>query len=96
MARTASRFLLQLLLAVLIAYWAVFVGYTISNFSRGGSQAVIGWYQHMSATSVLTEGSLGFHSWKPIRFAIDQIVIVALTGAVWFGLTKLQANSPSA
>jgi hypothetical protein len=88
---------LQVWLAFLIAYWAAFLGYTIFNFLHGGSTAVIAWYQHVSATGATTDGStLGFPSWKPIRFAIGQIFVVALTGAVWIGLNKLRVSSPGA
>jgi len=94
MARTVARFLLQVLLAVLILYWAIFVGYTALRFFQGGTPAVVAWYAHISARVVASDGTtFGFPVWEPVRFVVDQIFILVLTALAWLGLVRVRSNS---
>jgi hypothetical protein len=61
----------RLVLGVLVLYWLIFVGYTISNYFRGGLAWVIAWYAHIS-------GDI-FKPWNWKRFAIQQAFALALT-----------------
>jgi hypothetical protein len=95
MARSLGRFLLRILLAVLIAYWAIFFGYTIFRFFEGGTPAVLAWYKHVGARWVTSAGSeIGFPVWEPVRFTVDQVVILVLTVLAWLGSNKCE-RSPS-
>jgi hypothetical protein len=69
--RTISRGLFWLL----VAYWLVFVGYTIKNLVVGGSDAAVVWYRHISG---------GAFQWHWGVFFAQQAVILGVTLASRF------------
>ena len=58
---------------LLIAYWVVFVSYTIKNLVIGGPGAVEAWYWHISDVG----GTLAHWSWA--KFLAKQIAILLIT-----------------
>ncbi len=67
------------LLGLLIAYWVIFICYTVEKFITGGSSSVVGWYGHIDA-SVLHRGDewyLAKWSWE--TFLVKQLAILAIT-----------------
>ena len=43
------------LMGLFVAYWVIFIFYTVEKFITGGSSAVVGWYRHIDS-SVLQRG----------------------------------------
>ena len=78
--KTILRSLRRGLMWLLIAYWAVFIGYTIKNLVQGGPEAVVRFYRHIlymhaGAQQVPTEWN-----WGP--FLAAQAVYLAITLAL--------------
>lgn len=71
----AFRVILRGLFVLLVAYWSIFVGYTIKNLVAGGPGEAVIWYRHISG---------GAFQWDWRVFVIQQAVIVAVTLAAWF------------
>jgi hypothetical protein len=65
----------RLVLSFLLAYWAIFLGYTVWNFAHGGMDRVISWYAHIQ-----NEGTLA--PWRPSRFLVDNLIVLCLTLAL--------------
>ena len=72
--RGCLQFAVRCLLALLIAYWAIFVLYSVLNLSRGGPNAVLRWYEH-----VTMEGSPLIVPMNWTLFVFDQLFLVAAT-----------------
>lgn len=69
----------RLLLALLLAYWICFVGYSIGKMVMGGPGAVVAWYAHIEA-----EGSVVFlPHWSATAFVLRQLLILAITAGLW-------------
>ena len=64
---------------LLIAYWVVFIGYTITYWITGGPSAVVGWYKHISIPPFHVDAPL---KWE--KFLGGQVAILAITVALWF------------
>jgi hypothetical protein len=72
----------RLLLALLLAYWICFVGYSIGKMVMGGPGAVVAWYAHIEA-----EGNVVFlPHWSAAAFLVRQLLILAITGGLWFAV----------
>ena len=75
---SALRFLAlgmrRVLLSVLILYWAIFIGYTVTKYFQGGAVWVLAWYAHISS-----DINDIFEPWNWKRFIIQQIFALALT-----------------
>ncbi len=69
------RLLRRGLIWLLIAYWVVFVGYTIMHLVTGGPGAVVVWYRHIAKMPF---------QWNWGVFLAGQIVILAITVALCF------------
>jgi len=52
MFKIIFQLLRRCLLGLFIAYWVVFVFYTVEKFLTGGSSAVVGWYEHIDSSLV--------------------------------------------
>jgi hypothetical protein len=63
---------LRLVLALLLLYWLIFIGYTIAKYLQGGPQWVLAWYEHIST------GDL-FQPWNWKIFVMRQIFALTLT-----------------
>ena len=66
--------MVRCLLALLIAYWAIFSIYTTVNLVTGGPEAAVRWYEHFQA-----EGSALIQPWDWKLFCAQQAVIVVAT-----------------
>jgi len=76
------RLLGRLLLALLLAYWVIFILYSIGKMVLGGPHAVVAWYAHLEA-----EGSAVFlPHWNPVAFLLRQLLIVGITAGLWLGV----------
>jgi len=60
----------RIVLWLLIAYWLVFVGYTIMHLITGGPIAVVAWYRHLARTPF---------QWNWAMFLAAQTAILAVT-----------------
>jgi hypothetical protein len=69
------RLLRRGLIWLLIAYWVVFVSYTIMHLITGGPGAVVVWYRHIARMPF---------QWNWGVFLGGQIVILAITVALCF------------
>jgi hypothetical protein len=67
----------RVLLSVLILYWTIFIGYTVTKYFQGGLVWVLAWYAHISSNS-----SNIFEPWNWKRFVIQQIFALVLTIAL--------------
>jgi hypothetical protein len=76
LTKSILRLLRRGLVWLLIAYWVVFLGYTIKNLAMGGPRAVVAWYMHVSYA-----GGLPLQ-WSWGRFLARQVAILAITLAV--------------
>ena len=61
----------RVVLSILILYWAIFVGYTVTKYFQGGLAWVTAWYAHISGD--IFEPL----NWK--RFIIQQTFALTLT-----------------
>lgn len=73
------RLLQRGLMWLLVAYWVVFVGYTIMHLVSGGPSAVIVWYRHIAKMPF---------KWNWGTFLGGQVVILAITMALGFSVRK--------
>ena len=71
----ALKLVSRLLFWLLVAYWLIFVSYTIKNFVVGGASAAVAWYRYIDQ---------GLFQWHWGTFLIRQIVILAITLTTWF------------
>jgi hypothetical protein len=69
------RLLRRSLIWLLIAYWIVFVSYTIMHLAAGGPGAVVVWYRHI--------GGMPFR-WNWWMFLAGQMVVLAITVTLCF------------
>lgn len=76
------RLLRVLLFAVLMAYWGIFVLYTVEKAITGGPHAVIAWYEHVE-----TEGDLS-RRWNAERFLLTQTAALAITVGLWLTVRR--------
>src|ERR1700761_5931753 len=61
----------RLLLSLLLAYWIIFVVYSIGRMVTGGPGAVVAWYAHIE-----TGGDAVFlPHWNPVMFLLRQLLI---------------------
>jgi hypothetical protein len=72
-----ARLLRRGFLWLFLAYWMMFIGYTVTNFVVGGSSEVVRWYEHIDRNSLQWNWS-----WK--RFLARQLLILAITLTLWF------------
>lgn len=71
----------RLLLSLLLAYWIIFVVYSIGRMVTGGPGAVVAWYAHIE-----TGGDAVFlPHWNPVVFLLRQLLIAVITGGLWVG-----------
>ena len=63
------------LFCLLVAYWVVFIGYTVKNLVAGGPDAAVVWYRHISG---------GVAPWRWGVFVVQQAVILGVTLATRF------------
>jgi hypothetical protein len=68
------RFLRRFLLWLLVAYWVVFVGYTVTHLITGGPAAVVVWYRHIARMP----------QWNWAVFLAGQIIVLAITLTLCF------------
>lgn len=77
------RLLVGCLFWILIAYWVIFVTFTIMLFFSGGTDRVIHWYMHISSVGIQ------FHwSWK--EFIVRQVINLAVTVGLYFLARRLR------
>ena len=81
------RFSVRFLFALFVAYWAIFLIYTMKNLVIGGPKAVVAWYEHIDTHIVRTESTtetfgLSIRSWDWKLFLERQVAILVLTAAV--------------
>ena len=69
--KALGRGLCRLVLSVLILYWLIFIGYTVTNYVRGGYAWVVAWYAHISGNV--------FEPWNWKVFLWQQVFALALT-----------------
>jgi hypothetical protein len=69
------RLLRRGLFWLLIAYWVVFVSYSIMHLITGGRGGVVMWYRHIARAPF---------QWNWSVFLAGQMVIVAITVALYF------------
>jgi hypothetical protein len=84
----AFKIILQLLrrslMGLFMAYWVIFIFYTVVKFVTGGSSAVAGWYRHTNS-SVVQRGDGWFLSkWSWEKFLAQQFAILAITLTLYF------------
>jgi len=72
------------LMGLLIAYWVIFIFYTIEKFATGGSSAVVGWYQHIGSSIVQRCDGWFLTKWSWEKFLANQFAILAITLALYF------------
>ncbi len=76
------RLLGRLLLALLLAYWVIFILYSIGKMVLGGPHEVVAWYAHIEQ-----EGSVVFlPHWNPVAFLLRQLLMAAVTAGLWFAV----------
>ena len=81
------RLLGRLLLALLLAYWAIFIVYSIGKMLLGGPHEVKAWYEHIES-----EGSVVFlPHWSATAFLLRQLLIAAITGGLWLSVGPRRA-----
>lgn len=85
--RELLRFSCRLLFAFLMAYWVIFVFYSIEKLIVGGPDAVVGWYQDVSSPLTSIDdgrGGVGFRvePWSLWSFLMRQLVVLAITAAL--------------
>jgi len=71
----ALRVISRALFWLLVAYWVVFIGYTVKNLVAGGPGIAVVWYRHISG---------GAFQWNWGVFLIQQVVILSVTLASGF------------
>ncbi len=70
------------LLTLLLAYWILFVVYSIGKMVMGGPGAVVAWYAHIEE-----EGGVVFlPHWSAAAFLLRQLLILAITAGLWFAV----------
>lgn len=69
------RVLRRSLMWVLIAYWVIFVSYSMMHLITGGPGAVVVWYRHIARAPF---------QWNWEMFLAGQMLILAATVAVYF------------
>ena len=50
--KSILRLLRRCLMGLFIAYWVIFILYTVEEFVTGGSSAVVHWYKHIGSSIV--------------------------------------------
>ena len=83
------RLVIGFLFWMLIASWAVFVFNTIYYLATGGPERVVHWYMHISGGIQILSVSNGtavvrLTPWNLRRFLVNQIVLLAITVALYF------------
>ena len=72
----------RLLLSLLLAYWAIFAAYSIGKMVICGPHGLMAWYQHIESAG----GVVFLPHWSATAFLLRQLVILALTAGLWFGV----------
>jgi hypothetical protein len=72
------------LMGLFIAYWVIFIFYTIEKFVTGGSNAVVGWYRHTNSSVVQRGDGWLLSKWSWEKFLAQQFAILAITLALYF------------
>ena len=76
------RLLGRLQLALLLAYWVIFIVYSIGKMVLGGPHEVMRWYEHIES-----EGNVVFlPHWSATAFLLRQLLMVAITAGLWVGV----------
>jgi hypothetical protein len=78
------RLLRRCLMGLFIAYWVIFIFYTVEKFVTGGSSAVVGWYRHTDSSVVQRGDGWFLTKWSWETFLIRQFAILAITLALYF------------
>lgn len=89
------RLVIGFLFWMLIAYWAAFVFNTIYYLATGGPERVVHWYMHISGGMQILSVSNGtavvrLTPWNPRRFLVNQIILLAITVALYFISRRLR------
>jgi hypothetical protein len=71
-------------MGLFIAYWVIFIFYTVEKFVTGGSSSVVGWYRHIDSSIVQQGDGLFFAKWSWEKFLVRQFAILAITLALYF------------
>ena len=82
--RIIFQLLRRCLMGLFIAYWVIFIFYTVEKFVTGGSNAVVGWYRHIDSSVVQRGDGLFFTKWSWEKFLVRQFAILAITLALYF------------
>jgi hypothetical protein len=85
--RNIIRFIVRFSFALLVAYWVIFLGYTIEKLTVGGTTAVVGWYRHVSSPLIPMDdgrGGVGFRvePWSLWSFLMRRLLILVTTAAL--------------
>jgi phosphotransferase system glucose/maltose/N-acetylglucosamine-specific IIC component len=78
------RLLRSCLLGLLIAYWVIFIFYTVEKSITGGSSAVVAWYKHIDSSVVQRGDGWFLTKWSWEKFLVRQFAILAITLALYF------------
>jgi hypothetical protein len=78
------QLLRQCLMGLFIAYWVIFIFYTVEKFVTGGSSAVVGWYRHVDSSVVPRGDGWFLTKWSWEKFLAKQFAILAITLALLF------------
>jgi hypothetical protein len=95
------RLVIGFLFWMLIASWAVFVFNTIYYLATGGPERVVHWYMHISGGIQILSVSNGtavvrLTPWNLRRFLVNQIVLLAITAALYFLRRRLRDSGRAA
>jgi hypothetical protein len=73
------------LMGLFIAYWVIFIFYTVAKFVTGGSSAVVEWYKHIDSSPLVQRGEGWFLTkWSWEKFLAKRFAILAITLALYF------------
>ena len=78
------QLLRRCLMGLFIAYWVIFIFYTVEKFVTGGSSAVVGWYRHIDSSFVQRGDGWFLTKWSWETFLVRQLAILAITLALYF------------
>jgi hypothetical protein len=78
------QLLRRCLMGLFIAYWVIFIFYTVETFVTGGSSAVVGWYRHIDSSLVQRGDGWFLTKWSWEKFLAKTFAILAITLALYF------------
>jgi hypothetical protein len=85
--RNIVRFSVRFLFALLVAYWLIFLGYTIQKLTVGGTTAVVAWYQHVGSQLIPADHGVDgvafrLRPWSLLSFLTRQLTILVITAVL--------------